>query len=50
MAIERGSMTKNNTEPSIQVEFLKTQVNEYNATLVYMEGERQVLKDEFCKQ
>jgi chromosome segregation ATPase len=48
MAIERGSMTKNNTEPSIQVEFLKTQVNEYNATLVSMEGERQVLKDEFA--
>jgi hypothetical protein len=26
MASESGSMTKNNTEPSIQVEFLKNQV------------------------
>lgn len=45
MASEREFMIKNNIELSIELQFLKTQVNEYNAELVSMEGERQGLKE-----
>jgi chromosome segregation ATPase len=46
MASESGSMSKKIIELIIEVEFLKTQENEYNATLVCMEDERHALNAE----
>ena len=47
MTRESGSMSEKMVELITEVEFLKTQESEYNATLVCMEDEKQALIAEY---